>query len=174
LTDPARLWDIATGRLLRQFCDGRDDPVLTGALPPDGRIQAGGLRSMNDLCLWDVATGALHRRLEGSQARVDVPLAFSPDGQTVALADRRTRALRLWEVATGQPRWAAQPSESDARCGLSAVTFLADGHALVWASTQRALHFVDAATGKELCPWDEQQRPVMALAGSPSGRLFAA
>jgi WD40 repeat protein len=148
------------GRLLRQFGDGRDDPVYPGALSPDGRTLAGRVRPTGNLCLWDVTTGTLLRRLETSQARTDGPLAFSPDSQTVALADRRTRALRLWEVATGQLRWGVQPSESDPKCGLSAFICSADGPALVWASTQGGLHFVDAATGKEHRRWyGEQQRP---------------
>jgi hypothetical protein len=40
--NPARLWDVATGRMLRPFGDGWDDRSLVVAFSPDGRIVAGG------------------------------------------------------------------------------------------------------------------------------------
>jgi WD40 repeat protein len=39
--EPARLWDVASGRMVRQFGDNRDDRVWAVALSPDGHILAG-------------------------------------------------------------------------------------------------------------------------------------
>src|SRR4051794_23083556 len=52
--NPARLWDRATGRLLRQFGEDREQQVYAAALSPDGRLLASGGSSP---ALWDAASG---------------------------------------------------------------------------------------------------------------------
>jgi RNA polymerase sigma factor (sigma-70 family) len=164
--DPARLWDTATGRMLRQFGDNRDDQLLTAVLSPDGRTLAGRVPA-GDLCLWDVATGTLLRRIKAGRLGMaaKVPLAFSPDGKTVASRDGMT--LRLWEVATGKELWAAD------RLQVAALAYSADGKALIWTGYRGDLHLWDAATGKELRQWnDEKKRAISALAPAPDGNLL--
>ena len=89
-----RLWDAATGRLLRTL-EGHSDEVRALVYSPDGRTLAscGG-----ELKLWDPATGALRRTLKWG-----VPVnaaAFSPDGKTLATGSADHTA-RLWDPETG-------------------------------------------------------------------------
>src|SRR5688500_2755691 len=87
----AKLWDAATGQLIRTFTGHVDlDWVGPVAFSPDGaRVLAGSFRlgGGNNLWnvmvqLWDVATGRLIRTFAGSGAIVH-SLAFSPDGARV-------------------------------------------------------------------------------------------
>jgi RNA polymerase sigma factor (sigma-70 family) len=95
------LWDVATGRELRQWTWG-GDMTLTLAWSPDGRrlATAGGGPVAH---LWDAATGRELRSLKLPKGPIAPGLAFAPDGRTVAVASGPD-GLAVWEVATGQQR----------------------------------------------------------------------
>jgi RNA polymerase sigma factor (sigma-70 family) len=165
--EPARLWDVATGRLLHRFGDGGEAHLTAAALSPDGRVLAG-RAAAGELSLWEVSTGTLLRQLKVLR-RGDAPLAFSPDGKTVAAADGPT--LRLWEAATGKELWAVNGGR-DLQAA-AALVYSADGKALIWGDRGGHLNVWNAATGQELHRWDdEESRPISALAPAPDGRLF--
>src|SRR5262249_25931881 len=73
----AQLWDLATGKEIRQF-QGHDVTVITAAFSPDGQRLA--TMDSNTLCLWETTTGKLLRRLErypnGKNQAVLGPTAF--------------------------------------------------------------------------------------------------
>ena len=79
-----KLWDAATGELLRTFEGGRRRHALgvsSVAFSPDGaRVLSGS--SDNTLKLWDAATGELLRTFQGALGHGRVG-AFSPDGAHV-------------------------------------------------------------------------------------------
>ncbi len=75
-----KLWDAATGALLRTF-EGHSGWVTSVAFSPDGaRVLSGS--ADKTIKLWDAATGALLRTFEGHSNAV-TSVAFSPDGARV-------------------------------------------------------------------------------------------
>ena len=61
-----KLWDAATGRLIRTF-EGHADAVNSVAFSPDGtRLLSGADKTLK---LWDAATGRLIRTFEGHASR---------------------------------------------------------------------------------------------------------
>jgi predicted NACHT family NTPase len=92
-----KLWDVASGRLLRSF-DGHSDWVNSVAFAPDGRTVLSGSAD-GTLKLWDVESGRLLRTFEGS--RLVFSVAFAPDGRT-ALSGNHDKTLKLWDVASGK------------------------------------------------------------------------
>ena len=91
-----KLWDAATGQLLRTF-EGHSMSVRSVAFSPDGtRVLSGS--DDKTITLLDAATGQLLRTFEGHLMSVR-SVAFSPDGTRVLSG---SETIKLWDAATGQ------------------------------------------------------------------------
>ncbi len=102
-----KLWDPATGRLIRGW-DGGAGTVSSLVFSPNGRMLASGhLVDGNSVQLWDVSTGSLLHALQGHRDMVR-SVAFAPDGRTLATVGGRTgeagedRTIRLWDIAAAR------------------------------------------------------------------------
>jgi serine/threonine protein kinase/WD40 repeat protein len=164
-----RLWDTATGKLLRVF-----EPPLPELLPvatipsslvwtPDGKHLTWGLPTGN-IYLVDGETGAtsllhiMHKQV--------VALAWSADGRMLAVGVISDNPVRVWDSKI--PGWL--PTLRDARP--SSLAFSPDGKTLVTGGTQ----MWDLQTG-ELSPQSkglpEGDFGPHAVAWSPDGKLLA-
>jgi len=92
-----RLWDVASGQLLRVL-EGLTATVYSVAFSPDGRLLASGSGD-STIRLWDTTSGALRQTLRGHIATVN-SVVFSPDGRTLASASG-DNTIRLWDAASG-------------------------------------------------------------------------
>jgi WD40 repeat protein len=159
-----KLWDLATGGLLRTFNGDAaySDTRFVGesvAFSPDGRsVLSGGLDRA--LKLWDAATGELLRTIEGHTEEVSA-VAFSPDGRSV-LSGSADMTLRLWDAATGKPllTFAGRPDPRS-------VAFSPDGRRVI---SGNPLMFWDAEKGKLLQTFRGHTDSVTSVAFSPDGR----
>ena len=135
-----KLWDAATGRLIRTF-EGRID-ISSVAFSPDGkRLASGGFNGAN---LWDAATGHMQRVLEeGSWKGID-SIAFSPDGAQVLLAS--DKMLKLYNAETGR----VIRTFKGHTAAVTSVAFSPDGARLLSGSEDKTLKLWDATNGRLL------------------------
>jgi WD40 repeat protein len=172
--DPTiKLWDPATGRLIRAWAGG-EGTVSSLAFAPDGQILASGhLASGANVRIWDAATGRLLATLEGHTDRVRA-VAFAPDpGAPGLLASASSDGtVRLWDVATRRERQVLRGH----RDTVHSVAFSPDGRALASAGNDgdiRLWHLRPDGT-TSLHRALHNRTNLMALAYSPDGRLIAA
>jgi WD40 repeat protein len=159
LRHPIRLWDLATGREVRQFLVEGLHPAGSLAFSPDGRLLAClDADRASTIRIWDVATGKLVQKLgmyrepdEAESCLRSNGLAFSPDGRVLAAGGRdatgQDAAIRLWEVATGRElhTW----KDPERWCLVRTLAFSPDG-ARIAAVFDREIRLLEVSTGKEL------------------------
>jgi WD40 repeat protein len=113
-----KIWDVASGRLLRTLY-GHGSPVNALAASPDGKLlasgsgkaydiryaklffeggQIGGVAEDTTVRVWDVATGRQIHMLKGHTLSV-MGVAFSSDGHTVTSAS--SDFIKVWDVRSG-------------------------------------------------------------------------
>jgi WD40 repeat protein len=171
-----RVWDLASGRLLRTVWDplgeGNLGKVYAVAVSPDSStIAVGGFTGKTSgshlIYILDRATGTLRHRIEGLP-NVSFHLAYAPDGRHLAAVFGGANGLRVYETGTYREvardtaygdaaYWAA----FDAAGRL--VTTSWDGHVRLYDTTFRLQHKAPPPGGK---------RP-SAAAFSPDGRYIA-
>jgi WD40 repeat protein len=133
-----RLWDLTTGRLLREIRDGnRTKSYCSLLFTADGRWLAGTGRE--SVCIWEVATGRLLREFPAG----GLAIACSPDGQRLATSSK-DGSVSVWDMATGQQTAHLRPAQS---IPTHAIAFTADGKGLVTMADKRISHW-DLAEGK--------------------------
>jgi WD40 repeat protein len=168
LDDRLALWDLASGRTIRQYAE--DQPSYSClAVRPDGKqaILASQDRGQTTFNLewWDVDTAKKLRSIEAHKSGLR-EILFSPDGRFLATSSFDGTAA-LWDPASGTllHRW-------EMRLGPRSIAFAPDGGALLIANW-------DEAAFRSTSSYDKG-RALEGAAGdldyvtvSPDGRLAA-
>ena len=157
-----RLWDMATGGILRLF-RGHEGPVNSVAFDPEGRYALSGSADAT-LRLWDVATGDVLRLFRGHEGPVN-SVTFDPEGR-YALSGSADATLRLWDVATGDILRLFGGHEGP----VNSVAFDPEGRYALSGSADATLRLWDVATGDVLRLFRGHEGPVNSVAFSPDGR----
>jgi WD40 repeat protein len=158
-----RLWDLASGDLVRTFA-GHTDAVRGCAFSPDGLLCV----SASDdgtVRLWNVVSGAEMRVLTGHTSIVTA-CAFSPDGALI-LSSSWDHTLSLWEAASGlEVRRFTGHYDGVRGCAVSP-----DGRTALSASDDATLRLWEVATGELLRVLEGHTSAVTSCAYRPDGRL---
>src|SRR6266478_2181956 len=159
------IWDVATGKRVRQFEAG-DAAVRSLSWSPDGQrmVTVGG--KDKKVHLWDVATG---RELAAWQGHTDEirKVTFSPDGKVVA-SGSQDGTVRLWDSSTGKAKFTVNGFTRFGR----ELAFAPDSKRLVTGGVDQELHLFELETGKEAGNW-RQIEVVDSLAFAPDGNTIA-
>lgn len=163
----ARLWEVDSGRPVRQF-RGHAAPVLCVAFSPDGRTAATSSAD-GTVKIWDAASARELRTLRGHKGKVR-RVVYSPNGAFVASAGD-DRAIRVWDAATGAERFLMEGHAGAVTC----LGFSPDSQSLVSGSEDRTVRLWDMATGQEKLPHQgELAGAVSSVVFSPDSRYLAA
>ena len=96
----ASIWDVASGKLIRELGPGYHRDVLYDAeFSPDGKLLATAGYDRK-IALWNLENGEQIRSIEVHNGAV-FDLAFSPDGTVLASASGDA-TVKLWRVADGE------------------------------------------------------------------------
>ena len=158
-----RLWDIETGKQVRDLNGPAEIGIGDVALSPDGRGMA--VVDFSGLRVLDTATLEL-------QWTADLPgwwgrrPAFSSDGRLVALGEQN--AIAIFEAATGRR---LHHDERTPVGRLGAAEWSPSGDRIVTGHSDGFVRVWNAATGKPL--WHKLMAPVVSLGGRGADPTFA-
>ena len=158
--DVAKLWDLATGRALRDF-RGHRSTIESVAFSPDGKFLVTGGSNDKTARLWDVSTGR-QLRVFNAPDGVD-SVAVTSDGKSLVTGGEGGTA-RLWDLSTGQELRAFSGHTKY----ISSIAVTPDGKYLVTAGGDDTVRLWDLATGKELREFPAEGW-VHSVAVSPDG-----
>lgn len=164
----AKLWDSATGALIRVLIDYGQTirNIRSIALSPDSALLASGSGD-GMVRLWDTSTGGLVRTLAGNVGAV-FSVAFSPDGTRLA-SGSADGAIRLWNSETGDLMCTLPGHLDIARC----IMFSPDGTLLASGSYDKTIKLWNAETGAPVRTLTGHTEWIQSVAFSPDGTLLA-
>ena len=156
-----KVWDVASGRLLRTL-RGHGKGVGAAVFTPDGsRIISGGTYDVapdaaigyGKLRFWNAETGALIRAIDAHHEAVNA-VAVSPDGTRVATGSDldpisfgllyQIETIRLWDAASGK----LIHTFGGPTTPVHALAFSPDGARLLSGSDDNLVRLWDASGGK--------------------------
>jgi WD40 repeat protein len=158
-----RLWDIASGKELRQW-DGHSGQNVYGvAFLPDGkRALTGGFDKV--VHLWNLDGGSIIRSFNGHSQGVWY-VAVSGDGR-VAASCGIEETVFLWDVDSGKELFQLGRNLD----GVETVAVSRDGKLVLTGGMKGRIRLWDTETGAELHSWQGHDNYVMGLAFSPDGK----
>ena len=161
----AGIWDVATGRKLREL-DGLQSTVLSIAFSPDGRIIA--TAADGTVRFWDAVSGRELRITNQRPGDRIHTVQFSADGRTVATLD--FDSVRIWDMGTGQ-----QVKALNGPSGADIVAFSNDGRTVAAADLgAETVRLWDAVAGREMGVLEgHSYNSIYSVEFSPDGLAMA-
>jgi WD40 repeat protein len=164
--DSARVYDVASGRQMREFTE-HTRPLRSAVFAPDGRrIASAGLDRV--VRVWDASSGQVQASFP-VEGRSITSLAFCPTGSRLA-AGGRNGGVTVWDLPTGQALW-----QTDSRTPrVWRLAYSPDGRWLAASRETGKIHLYAADDGTPQATFGDLAwgRPV-DLAFSPDGHRLA-
>ena len=161
-----KLWDAATGQLVREFPRVHSDSICSIDFSPDGKFLATGAADKMSR-ITDLATGKVVRSFEGHTHHV-LGVTWSADGRTVATAGGEGM-VKVWDFTTGERRKNIEGYEKE----VTAVRFVGATGNLLTSSGDNKVRLV-ALDGKEVRVFPEVADFMQSAAASADGKFVVA
>ncbi len=162
-----RLWDLATGNLVRALI-GHDSYVYGLAFSPAGRYLASGGSFDGTARIWEVSTGQPLKILRGHPGYL-VQVAWTPDGRKLVGAGDGSGDISVWEIATG-----LKVTKGSLGQYILSIAVHPDGARAAAVTSESAVIVVDLKTGKSQRSLGEVANKYFSLGWSPDGNRLAA
>jgi WD40 repeat protein len=157
----ARIWDIATGGVVREF-QGHKDHVETIAFSQDGhKLLTGSFDST--VVVWNADTGEQIRTLQGHRGVIK-SVGFNRDGSLILTCAEDGKTI-LWDAETGKQVQVLEKGSTPVR----AATFSPDGRLVLTGADNRTSTLWDATSGKQIRTFQGHSGAVRTVAFSPDG-----
>jgi WD40 repeat protein len=173
-----RVWETATGRLLREML-AHPEGIQQMAASPDDRflVTCGNSAAIaSDLRLWNLDTGRELRRLPARPDIKHFPV-FSPDSRVLAAATGRSgvsskarEEVCVWEMSSSQLLCTLVGHEAN----VTALAFSPDSKTLATGSADRTVRLWDLVSRRERQRLIGHQGTILSLAFAPDGGRLAA
>ncbi len=160
-----RLWEVATGRELRDLA-GANHGVRQVAYSPDGTRLAAAYLDQT-VKQWDLRTGKELPPLRGHTGFVNA-VAFRPDGRQIASASE-DRTVKLWDPDRDPAARVLGPG----RVFVHQVSYSPDGRLIATAGTEAVARLWDAATGAAVRTLTGHQGRIYRVVFRPGGKQLA-
>jgi WD40 repeat protein len=161
-----KIWDLASGQLVRDFSKVHSDAVLSLAFSPDGKLLASGAADKMAR-VTEVATGKIFRNFEGHTHHV-LGVSWSADGRTLATAGA-DGMVKVWDVTTGDRKKNIEGYDKE----VTAVSFVGATSNLVTSSGDNKVRLV-GLDGKEVRQFPDVADFMESAAVSANGKLVVA
>jgi WD40 repeat protein len=162
-----KLWEVTTGKLLRDLKD-HSDAVYGVCFSPDGKLLASG-GADRAVKVWDTSTGQRLYTLGESTDWV-YAVAWSPDGKHLAAAGV-DKSIRVWEVDHDGGKIVHSVFAHEG--AVSALVYSADGKTLYSLGQDRHGKSWDAAKMVERLVYDVGADTPLSMALRPDGKQLA-
>jgi WD40 repeat protein len=166
--DTIKIWDLASGQLLRSLRSGQHG-VTSVAVTPNGRqVVSAGYKTIR---VWDLTSGQLLRSMDGHTDVVN-SVAVTPDGQQI-VSGSKDKTIKVWDLASGQ-QLRSMEGHAD-RVYAVAVTpdgqkIVSGGGKLVSWDENGTLEVWDLASGRLLRSFEGHTEAVLSVTVTRDGR----
>ena len=164
-TNALVLWDLQTGKEIRQF-PAPTNTLSCVALSPDGTTALSAANG--DISVWDLATGQELRRLPGHTQEV-LNMAYAADGHTALSASKDGLVIR-WSLDTGAPIWQHILTPTNPRSRFWSIAFSPDGSRALTGAEDKSVVLWDLTSGQEIRRFDGHHDAVYWVVFSPDGQ----
>jgi serine/threonine protein kinase len=156
------LWDLETGKMVRQFPGHRDKVTGLEFLPGGSEFLSLGWDGT--LRRWDWKTGKQEAVLEKDAGPLR-SLALMPGGKQ-AVSGSAAGVVRLWDLAAGKPL----PPLRDGNAAVDCLAVTPDGERVLGGGADKLVRVWEVASGKLACALGGHEQRVWSVAVSPDGR----